>query len=186
MKKKYLYATTAIIVLIIAIVVFYTWGSNHPNSYSNFLFHENGSLVAKIADTKSTSTSKIAGIKVKLPINEQSTEEAVIQAMHEMTHQKVKAKEKWGAIPLTPKTAQVVYDIVNNSDFSHKDELLNIASRWKNGDFSEIVSDHNYFWDLQGGTIGKAISKLSKVEEETFVLNNFGAEAAKEIKNGKM
>ncbi|WP_244275384.1 DUF6241 domain-containing protein [Oceanobacillus kimchii] len=27
---------------------------------------------------------------------------------------------------------------------------------WKSGDFSHVDKDHNYFWENQGGTVGKA------------------------------
>lgn len=174
MTKKFLYAGSTAIVLIIAALAVYFLAYNGHIPFFNKTIHE--------AASGSANTAKIEGGKTVLSINEHSNEEAVIQAMHEMSHQKVKAKEKWGAIPLTQNTANTVYDIVKNSDFKHKDQLLDIAGRWKNGDFSSIVQDHNYFWDLQGGTIGKAYGELSKAEEETFVLNNFGEEVAKQLK----
>lgn len=174
-SKKILYTGSTLIVLVIAVLAFYFLESKGKVPFFNKAIHE--------AASGSVNTAKIEGGKTALPINEHSSEEAVIQAMHEMSHQKVKAKEKWGAIPLTQNTANAVYDIVNNSDFKHKDQLLEIAGRWKNGDFSSIVQDHNYFWELQGGTVGKAYGELSKTEEESFVLNNFGAEVAKQLKN---
>lgn len=93
-----------------------------------------------------------------------------------MTHQKVKAKEKWGAIPMIPDTINQVYNIVENSEFEQKDELLAILRKWKKGTFSEIDDDHNFFWTYQGGTVGEAYGIMSKSEEETFILNNFKEE----------
>lgn len=125
--------------------------------------------------------SKIGGSKVDLPINENSTEGEVIQAMHEMTHQKVVADAKWGAIPLTKDNAEKVYNIIDNSNFKYKDQLLDIAYRWKDGDFSTILGDHNYFWELQGGGVGKATEVMDRSLEQTFVLNNFGDDVAAEM-----
>ena len=184
MKKTLLFSSIAIVVIAITVIGYFLWNPNKPASFSNILVDKNGKQVAQISSPKK---AKPTTANANLPINNQSTEEEVIQTMHEMTHQKVKADQKWGAAPLTPKTAETVFTIVENSSFKEKDQLLEIAARWKKGDFSKIVDDHNYFWSLQGGTIGKAYGKLSKTEEETFILNNFGEEAAKQLKeNGKM
>ncbi len=124
-------------------------------------------------------TAKIGGIQYNIGINEDSSQDAVIDVMHKMTHQKVKAEEKWGAIPMIPDTIRQVYEIVSKSNFEQKDDLLAILEKWKNGQFDEVDRDHNYFWDYQGGTIGKAYGILNKSEEETFILNNFGEDFAK-------
>lgn len=118
-------------------------------------------------------TAKIGGVQYDIGIDDSSSQDAVIEVMHKMTHQKVKAKEKWGSIPMTPDTINQVYDIVKNSEFEQKDDLLAILDKWKKGTFSEVDDDHNYFWTYQGGTIGKAYGIMSKSEEETFILNNF-------------
>jgi hypothetical protein len=118
-------------------------------------------------------TAKIGGVQYDIGIDDSSSQEAVIEVMHKMTHQKVKAKEKWGATPMIPETINQVYNIVENSEFEQKDDLLAILDKWKKGIFSEVDDDHNYFWTYQGGTIGKAYGIMSKSEEETFILNNF-------------
>ncbi|WP_026565781.1 DUF6241 domain-containing protein [Bacillus sp. UNC41MFS5] len=121
-------------------------------------------------------TAKIGGVQYDIGINDSSSQDAVIEVMHKMTHQKVKAKEKWGAIPMISDTINQVYTIVENSEFEQKDDLLAILDKWKKGTFSEVDDDHNYFWTYQGGTVGKAYGILSKAEEETFILNNFKEE----------
>lgn len=121
-------------------------------------------------------TAKIGGIQYDIGIDDSSSQDAVIEVMHKMTHQKVKAKEKWGAIPMIPDTINQVYNIVENSEFEQKDELLAILRKWKKGTFSEIDDDHNFFWTYQGGTVGEAYGIMSKSEEETFILNNFKEE----------
>lgn len=121
-------------------------------------------------------TAKIGGVQYDIGIDDSSSQDAVIEVMHKMTHQKVTAKEKWGAIPMIPDTINQVYNIVKNSEFEQKDDLLTILDKWKKGIFSEIDDDHNYFWTYQGGTVGKAYGIMSKSEEETFILNNFKEE----------
>lgn len=122
---------------------------------------------------KQKQTAKIGGVQYDIGIDDSSSQDAVIEVMHKMTHQKVKAKEKWGAIPMIPDTINQVYNIVEKSEFDQKDDLLAILDKWKKGIFSEIDDDHNYFWTYQGGTIGKAFGIMSKSEEETFIKNNF-------------
>lgn len=63
-----------------------------------------------------------------------------------------------------------VRNILNGSTFETKEELLAIAERWINKD------DHNYFWKLQGGNIGKATGVMDPIEGQTFSLNNYGDE----------
>jgi hypothetical protein len=101
--------------------------------------------------------------------------------MHNMTHKKVKAEEKWGAVPMIPDTINKVYDIVVNSQFEQKNDLLAILAKWKDGHFRQIDIDHNYFWNYKDGTIGKAYGVMSKSEEDTFILNNFGADFVNQL-----
>ncbi|MGG5252126.1 DUF6241 domain-containing protein [Neobacillus sp. SM06] len=184
MKKTLFFSSIAIVAIAVIVTGFFLLNPNKPSSVSNTFVDKNGNQVAQLPSPAAAKPSKATA---NLTINEQSTEEEVIQTMHEMTHQKVKADQKWGATLLTPKTAEAVFTIVKSSHFKEKDQLLEIATRWKNGDFSQIISDHNYFWNLQGGTIGKAYGKLSKAEEETYILTNFGKEVANQLKeSGKM
>lgn len=118
-------------------------------------------------------TQQIEGISYKVDLDENSTQEEVIDVMHKMTHQKVRAEQKWGAIPMIPETINDVYEIVSKSSFERKESLLEILERWKSGDFSKADEDHNYFWTYQGGTVGKAYGIMSKNEEVEFIKNNF-------------
>lgn len=137
--------------------------------------------VPKEREPYSSTIATVEGSNAQLHITKDSQEYEVIKAMHSMTHQKVVAEQKWGAIPMTKLHAEAVVDILNNTNFEKKEELLAIAERWANGDFSKIVEDHNYFWTEQEGNIGKATGTLDATEEQTFVLNNFGEEVAKKM-----
>ncbi|MDQ6600549.1 DUF6241 domain-containing protein [Bacillus salipaludis] len=132
------------------------------------------------AKEKKEQTGYIGGVQYDIKLDKSSSQEAVIEVMHKMTHQKVKAKEKWGAVPMIPDTINQVYNIVKNSDFELKSDLLAILEKWKVGNFEEIAEDHNYFWQQQGGTVGKAYGTMTKAEEKTFIANNFGDELAKQ------
>ncbi|WP_281357898.1 DUF6241 domain-containing protein [Sporosarcina jiandibaonis] len=90
-----------------------------------------------------------------------------------MTHQKIQAGEKWGAIPMIQEHIDIIYEIIDANDYPRKDVLLPIVSRWKDGDFSRVDKDHNTIWKLQGGTIGKAYGIMSEEEERWFVIKNF-------------
>src|SRR5699024_229379 len=63
---------------------------------------------------KKENTKTIEGISYKITLTDQSSVDAVIATMHKMTHQKVLADEKWGAIPMTDDTIKQVENIVVN------------------------------------------------------------------------
>ena len=131
---------------------------------------------ASKVDEFKEQTKKIGGVTYDLNLSESPEEREVIVAMHHMTHQKVKADKKWGAKPMIPETINEIFDIVSNSDFARKEELLAILERWKNGDFSLADVDHNYFWGYQNGNTGKAYGLMNEAEERRFILENFGEE----------
>ena len=117
--------------------------------------------------------ARIREIKYDLNLPSKTSQDTVIDVMHKMTHQKVRAEKKFGAIPLSDETVNQVYEIVINSNFVLKDDLLAILSQWKIGNYSNIDLDHNYFWEYQDGEIGKAYGKLGLAEEEKFIKKNF-------------
>ncbi|MCM3088656.1 DUF6241 domain-containing protein [Bhargavaea ginsengi] len=106
-------------------------------------------------------------------VNGNSPEEKILDIMHQMTHQKIVAKQKWGAIPMTTRNIEQIESIVSSSKKIHspqvKKQLIRIIAKWENGNFSEADEDHNYIWKLQKGTLGKARGLLSKEEELLFI-----------------
>lgn len=109
----------------------------------------------------------------RVGLNGNSTEEKILEVMHQMTHQKIAANQKWGAVPMTTRNIEQLEAIVSNSDKIRSDkvqkELLVIIANWERGDFSEADAEHNYIWDLQDGTLGKARGLLSKEQEQKFI-----------------
>ncbi|MCO0600030.1 DUF6241 domain-containing protein [Peribacillus butanolivorans] len=118
-------------------------------------------------------TSEIGGVQDETGLSQNSTQEEVMDVMHHMTHQKVIAEEKWGAVEMNSENINAVYEIVNDSDFMLKGDLLNIVTGWKEGNFDNVAQDHNYFWEYQRGTVGRATGTLNSNEEAKFIKNNF-------------
>jgi hypothetical protein len=118
-------------------------------------------------------TKNIGGQIFELELTDATNEGEIIEIMHKMTHQKVKAEDKWGAIPMSDHTVSQVLEFLQKSNFASKEDLIDIAEKWKNGDFQTVDYDHNYFWQWQGGTVGRAYGIMSSAEEEEFIKNNF-------------
>jgi hypothetical protein len=118
-------------------------------------------------------TKNIGGQIFELELTDATTEGEIIEIMHKMTHQKVKAEDKWGAIPMSEHTVSQVLDFLEKSNFASKEDLIDIAKKWEKGDFQTVDYDHNYFWEWQGGTVGRAYGIMSTAEEEEFIKNNF-------------
>ncbi|AZB43150.1 hypothetical protein CEF21_13020 [Bacillus sp. FJAT-42376] len=98
-------------------------------------------------------------------------DEAFQEIIHFMLHQKVKAKEKWGAVKITDDRIQKLDALLKqhrprleNSDIYEK-----ILSSWEREDFSDAVKDHNTIWALQDGTVGKATRLLTPEEEKAYI-----------------
>lgn len=132
-----------------------------------------------ISEGKSSQSRKVPGALPELDINSNSSEDDILGNMHMMTHQKIIANDKWGAVLMSIENIETIYAILESSDFSKKKQLLKIITRWKNEDFSTVDHDHNTIWRLQGGTIGKAHGIMTAEEERWFIIHNFGEEAEK-------
>lgn len=96
--------------------------------------------------------------------------------LHKMTHQKVVAKEKWGAIEMTEEHIKTVSEIVeqNKNTLHSYNAYRKVLDKWLKGDFEAIDDDHNAIWSLQGGTVGEALGIASKQEEAEFIKMQFG------------
>lgn len=132
----------------------------------------------EIAEGKSPQSKLVPDVLLSPDINSNSSQDDVIAVMHKMTHQKIIANEKWGAILMTQENIIIVHEIIELSNYPNKNELLKITKRWINGDFGSVDNDHNIIWTLQGGSIGKAQGIMTPEEERWFIIHNFGEEAA--------
>ncbi|MEH7251710.1 DUF6241 domain-containing protein [Neobacillus niacini] len=151
-----------------------------------YLSNDNGGLklnVKKIdpVTTKEAKTKIEKGFEA--PVSSKETEAyeimsegELIQEVHNMTHQKVKADKKWGSSEITAEKVQKLFDVIKNKDFkngSNKQMLLDILEPWITKDFTNAVSAHNRIWAYQNGTIGKATRTLSPQEELEYIQKEF-------------
>ncbi|MEY2196953.1 DUF6241 domain-containing protein [Neobacillus sp. BF23-41] len=124
------------------------------------------------------ATGNIDNLKWNLHLKPNMPEIEIAQIMHEMTHQKVVSEDdqKWGAIPMCNDTIMQVYNYIWKSNYpkEDKDYYLAILDKWKQGDFSNVVSDHNEIWTEEGGTVGYAVGRATPQQEAQFVLVHFG------------
>lgn len=106
----------------------------------------------------------------------------VVIVMHKMTHQKISAPEKIGAIPMTHeniKEARQFLEVsvaINRLDVGIYRSLSEILSKWERADFSTIHHDQDYILEYMGASIGYSNGLATPEEEELFILNNFGEE----------
>ncbi|MDW8802528.1 DUF6241 domain-containing protein [Clostridium sp. A1-XYC3] len=108
----------------------------------------------------SENIDKITKVFKKDEIKDKKTLEAY-QKVHEMANTKIIAEDGliWGEIEPTTEKIDLLIKEVCSSNYEDKDKLLQILNRWKSGDFSNCVEEHNFVWKKLGGEVGKA-SKL--------------------------
>jgi hypothetical protein len=128
---------------------------------------QRGEKEIEVIDSKSTNLEK------EFP--DDMTEEQVIEAIHKMSHQKVVADEKWGAIPLTQDRVKRLIKVIKAHQYENNLIFLSILERWEKGDFSQAYEDHNKMWNLLDGTRGKAVNNASPEEERKFIQEHFNA-----------
>lgn len=89
--------------------------------------------------------------------------------IHGMSHQKVKAKKKWGYYEMHPERITWLLNQLDQITLEHEEVYRTILEKWNSGDFSTADHDHNAIWRLQDGTIGKATGVLSPDEEQAYI-----------------
>ena len=96
-------------------------------------------------------------------------EEAFMDALHKMTHQKVHATPKWGTLEITEERLLEMQSVLNTTQYDHAVFYQNALEQWLRGDFTNSVDVHNYIWNLQGGTVGEAKRLLTPEEEANYI-----------------
>lgn len=94
--------------------------------------------------------------------------------IHGMTHQKVVAKDKWGIYQISEERIDNMLEVLEkvqgtNEEYKYQDFYVETLEEWDEGDFSNAVEVHNYIWDLNGGTIGKAKRLMTTEEEQKYI-----------------
>jgi len=120
---------------------------------------------------------EITQAKIDLGINGVPSENELLEILHKMTHQKVRAQKKWGFIQMTEVNLIAVKEVLEeNPIFNENINMLEMVSTWLNNEFTNIVADHNLLWGEKEGTVGKAYGRLSQAEEEALVKEQFGVQ----------
>ncbi|ETI69413.1 DUF6241 domain-containing protein [Neobacillus vireti] len=129
--------------------------------------------VTTVADVMEDDEKIESQVEKEFPLG--MTEAEIQKAIHSMSHSKVYAEQKWTHLEPTQERIDRLLDVLdrNHLDLNHRDLYISILERWKVGDFSKAVSDHNKIWNLQGGTVGKATRLLREEEEAEYRKENF-------------
>ncbi|WP_214837126.1 DUF6241 domain-containing protein [Exiguobacterium sp. s36] len=131
-------------------------------------------------DRRGNSTAKTR-VELEVSFNEEKPNRTeLIKSMHLMTHQKISARAKWGAIPMTPQNIQQSAEYLNllKSKFKIEDDIyaeLNIMlENWSQGDFSKADTEQDRLLHFHQANRGFSNGLATENEEELFILNNFG------------
>ena len=95
--------------------------------------------------------------------------------LHQMTHQKISAGKKKGAVEMTQENIDGLLLIVqtNKHLYEHGPFYEDALTEWQKGNFSNAVTVHNTIWDWHKGTVGRATGLMSAEEEQEFVERHF-------------
>lgn len=102
-----------------------------------------------------------------------TTESAFMEVIHHMTHQKVEANPKWGAIEISKKRIQDMLAVLDANELKNEEFYRETLNAWEKGDFSNAVAVHNKIWKMQHGTIGEATDLLNEKEEADYIEKHF-------------
>ncbi|MCA1065346.1 DUF6241 domain-containing protein [Rossellomorea sp. AcN35-11] len=167
LRKKSFTIIVGTVLLLTAIGVYIAVASLNNTSAPD---DANQSDVVSTAGVTTTPQTKSGnenpfGEKVKTPLSE----DLIRQYIHAMSHQKVKAEEKWSFFEITDERIDYLLGQLDINQYKNEQTYRDILTSWKEGDFSGAVGDHNAIWRMQNGNIGEATAKLSASEEKKYV-----------------
>lgn len=137
MLKKVTIASSMVLALIIVILVVM---DNRGNDFTNKL--KSGLKNAVSVEKNDAEDDDLIGIYIDI---------------HHMSHNVIRADEKWGFKNLTLENIRNLIEKAEEiSGTVDTAEVLEILYRWEKGDFSRADKDHNYVWSKLGGTVGIA------------------------------
>ena len=127
--------------------------------------------LAQEAETKVLMGRELYGSWLHMDITQESQ---FLNAIHYMTHQKVQANSKQGALEITPERIDIMLEQAEAfSDSEHYPFYIEVLTAWDEGDFSNAVYTHNYVWNANDGDIGEAYALSDDDQEAAFVEANF-------------
>lgn len=151
-KKIYLGIIVFLVVLSIPAFIYYR---------SNYVSNKKFKDVVNITEESFEFDEAKLDYNVNIEVRD---EKEVYEDIHRMANTKIVADKVWGKEEITEEKLNKVILEVLKSDFSDKDNVIEMLHNWKNGDFSNCVREHNYVWGKLGGTVGKATGLKPGVE----------------------
>lgn len=124
-------------------------------------------------EAQAAEPAKTAGVKKEAHVG---MSEAQVQIyLHQMTHQKIVADKKRGAVEMSPENIKSMLTIVrkNIDTYEHSDFYEKTLTAWEQGEFSNAVTVHNTIWNWHKGTVGRARGLASAEQEAAYVNKHF-------------
>jgi hypothetical protein len=169
-KKKYLFIAYIIVFLVVvSSLTTYSFLTTSPEPTKANKENSVEKASEKVEGDLSVDTGGNSGNPFNEEVAIPLTEIALQQYIHAMSHQKVKAEEKWSFYKMTDDRIQFLLNQLEVEDYEHEELYHTILLGWQEDDFSSVDDDHNEIWSLQGGTVGKATGILTKGEENQYL-----------------
>lgn len=145
--------------------------------YIVVLFNSQENSEAHTNDPKEENHEIAVGFEDKVESAPEEVENKVVDMVHRMSHQKVRAEEKWGHLKITEERIGEVIVLLEQYNIEDRTFLHEAMLDWEDGNFSNSEKVHNvlkkpeYKYAMQSG---KAYGLLSKSEEQTYIEEHFG------------
>jgi len=143
--------------------------SLEPERKSAHESKEGSASAAGVKPNKPTVIGKVDGNPFEEDVKTPISEKLMRQYIHAMSHQKVRAGEKWSFFEITDERIAFLLQQLDEKNYKNDEEYRDILTRWQKRDFSQAVGDHNTVWRLMGGNIGKAKGLLSAKQEKEYL-----------------
>jgi hypothetical protein len=120
MKKTLIFLAAIALLLVLFITVNFMKTMNEDDNIEQTQPESGPSEEAWDPDAAPEQVAKVEGATTTFPVDQSSTEQEVMDTMHFMTHQKVMAEKKTGAVEMTKENVEKVFSILQSSHFERK------------------------------------------------------------------
>ncbi len=168
MSKKWIGIILGTVLFVTVAGVYMTLGNLEPDR-NKAQEDRNVDPTAAVKPNNKVSAAEVDGNPFEDNVKTPISEKLMRQYLHAMSHQKVRAGEKWSFFEITDERIAFLLQQLDEKTYKNDEEYREILTRWQKGDFSQAVSDHNTVWRLMGGNIGKAKGLLSAKQEKDYL-----------------
>ena len=145
--------------------------NSNVNNNTESIIDDKNENAEDIDEANEVKLNPFGNQKKKSQINELD----IIQYIHWMSHQKVRAEDKWGFFEITNERIDWLLEAINVSreHIDMADQYEEILYRWRDGNFNNVAEDHNFVWEILGGEkeCQRATGVLSDSEEQEYINN---------------